>query len=699
MRVFGAEMAVLCIKNAQDGISMVQTYEGALTETDAILQRMKTLADQAANGTYQDDVDRDAIQLEFDQLNDELNQIADTDFNGVIVLNGGVMSDGTVAKDGKFDYALGRTETVVANEATDISGDQAHTIVDQTFYDKEKADAVYNTLGIDVKDVADKNGNAKVNVTFMYDGERWMAQTVTDKDGKIIEGANAANLEARAIDRKGADGKGGFEVVAGKNPYTGEDIVATNAIFDEMKGLKKGDTVTISFDNTSATTYAPKNAGIDEETYEVTPDADTDILTKTETAGKISFKLDESLTDEAMTTEIKNALDEIDKTLEFTVTYAKGKATVAVTGDTLTEYDDATGQIKLKGKDTVLGTLKVQDITQYTPAQNAKAVASGAKAANVDTVDAAALGGKLTGANATKADGADTKVTISYKLDDDGDGNNDFTFTIKNLDGANGVVKVTATNGTVAEQNKALAAYGITLGTALADTETFDVTYTPSKTESDTGEVDTANGTVEFGLNIDAYNVVDLSTITVHAVATPDVATMAHKVANQKENGVSQSNAFKQASAPLTYTDHIILQSGARSKDAVDFTFKYATGGMGDLKANMNCSAREDGLNTANLSLRTAKDANYAIDRIDNAINKVSMVRATFGAVQNRLEHKIDNMNVTKENMTSAESRIRDTNMAEEMTNFTKNQILSQASQAMLAQANQLPQGVLQLLG
>ena len=112
----------------------------------------------------------------------------------------------------------------------------------------------------------------------------------------------------------------------------------------------------------------------------------------------------------------------------------------------------------------------------------------------------------------------------------------------------------------------------------------------------------------------------------------------------------------------------------------------------------MNCSARADGLGTADLSLLTASDANAAIDKIDNAINKVSMVRATFGATQNRLEHKIDNMNVTIENLTSAESRIRDTNMAEEMMNFTKNQILSQASQSMLAQANQLPQSVLQLL-
>ncbi|MDE7301707.1 MAG: flagellin, partial [Oscillospiraceae bacterium] len=88
----------------------------------------------------------------------------------------------------------------------------------------------------------------------------------------------------------------------------------------------------------------------------------------------------------------------------------------------------------------------------------------------------------------------------------------------------------------------------------------------------------------------------------------------------------------------------------------------------------------------------------YAIDRIDEALNKVSLVRGTFGAIQNRLEHKIDNLNVSIENLTSAESAIRDTNMPTEMMNFTKQQILAQASQSMLAQANQLPQGVLSLL-
>ncbi|AVM23467.1 flagellin Hag [Bacillus pumilus] len=83
---------------------------------------------------------------------------------------------------------------------------------------------------------------------------------------------------------------------------------------------------------------------------------------------------------------------------------------------------------------------------------------------------------------------------------------------------------------------------------------------------------------------------------------------------------------------------------------------------------------------------------------IDEAINKVSSQRGKLGAVQNRLEHTINNLGASGENLTAAESRIRDVDMAKEMSEFTKNNILSQASQAMLAQANQQPQNVLQLL-
>ncbi|GEQ34423.1 flagellin [Marinilactibacillus psychrotolerans] len=91
--------------------------------------------------------------------------------------------------------------------------------------------------------------------------------------------------------------------------------------------------------------------------------------------------------------------------------------------------------------------------------------------------------------------------------------------------------------------------------------------------------------------------------------------------------------------------------------------------------------------------------AEGAINAIDKAIKSVSTQRSNLGANQNRLEHTINNLTTTKENLTEANSRIRDVDMAEEMMSFTKSNILSQASTAMLAQANQMPQGVLQLLG
>jgi len=95
----------------------------------------------------------------------------------------------------------------------------------------------------------------------------------------------------------------------------------------------------------------------------------------------------------------------------------------------------------------------------------------------------------------------------------------------------------------------------------------------------------------------------------------------------------------------------------------------------------------------------TVSGANSAITTISKAVDTVSNFRATLGSKQNRLEHTINNLKVTNENITSAESRIRDTDMAKEISAYTKNNILNQAAQSMLAQANQSPQSVLQLLG
>ncbi len=104
------------------------------------------------------------------------------------------------------------------------------------------------------------------------------------------------------------------------------------------------------------------------------------------------------------------------------------------------------------------------------------------------------------------------------------------------------------------------------------------------------------------------------------------------------------------------------------------------------------------GLATGTAALTSTAGATAAIGTLDTALKDVSTVRAKLGAFQNRFEHTINNLNVAVENLSASESRIRDVDMASEMVNFTKNQILSQAGTAMLAQANQAPQSVLRLL-
>lgn len=106
----------------------------------------------------------------------------------------------------------------------------------------------------------------------------------------------------------------------------------------------------------------------------------------------------------------------------------------------------------------------------------------------------------------------------------------------------------------------------------------------------------------------------------------------------------------------------------------------------------------KEGLNLQDTSFRTLDQANEAVKLIDIAIEAVADIRADFGAAQNHLEHTHNNLSVTNENMTTAESRIRDTDMADEITEFTKNNILYQAGNSMVAQANSLPGTILSLL-
>lgn len=516
-------------RNSQDGISLIQTFEGATQESHSILQRMKELASESANGTYQNEVDRDAIQLEFNQLNDELDQIADTDFNGTVMLNGGTMADGTKQVNGKFDY------------------------VNSTRSAQQVGTAGGYVKGMGVRDYDDTYlTNAGIT------SEKATFTASVDANGKVTWTTDGKGTLASNTDN------GGFT-------YAG---VSVNV--DSTK-IVNGDTLVL---NLSAKQDASAHVS------EVTGFNTISSNTVGDVGAKLGFTIDADL----------NADDIIgDPTIADALNSLNGISIEENIADGATTAADAAA-IKING-------------------------IAGNTANDVDIMSIKG-GGKIT-------------------LDKDGK-------TLKYVNGA------TTTK----------------LG-ALTYTKTADAQAGAKTIKS------------EMLLTQASYNAPKSSGVELV----------------EPESKVSQANSNVAATAPLTYTDQLTLQTGARTKDSVNFTFSYKTEGMGDLKANLDVSSRENGLNTKSLSLATAKDANTAIDQIDNAINKVSMVRATFGATQNRLEHKIENLTTTNENLTEAESGIRDTDMASEMLNYTKYNILQQAAQSMLAQANQQPQSILQLLG
>ncbi len=505
-------------RNSQDGISMIQTFEGATQESHSILQRMKELASESANGTYQDEVDRDAIQLEFNQLNDELDQIADTDFNGVVMLNGGEMADGVKATNGKFDYV---NATRDAQQIGTAGG-----------YIK----------GVDVGAYA---GTNKESVTFTY----------TKKDDGTFEWKASAD----ALSTITSNANGGFT-------YDG-------AVFAvDTSKLVNGDTIVVDFEKASAAVgKGPVTTG-----YNI-DGSDTGVVKLDNNPLKAAAE-DGVITSEKIA-EAANALNGL------TLTYTATK------GDTALTLATVNGKTPNAAQDVEIAKLgENESIVLDKDGKTLNYIKKGSTAVKI---------GELQDVNAAAAAAKDGTVTVTVNL--------------------------------------------------------ADASYTPAKSNS-------------------------------VSVVEPKAK-------------VSEANSNKTATAPLTYSDHMVLQTGSRTKDSVDFTFKYTTDGMGDLKSNLDLSSRANGLNTKNLSLATQEDANNAIDKIDNAINKVSMVRATFGATQNRLEHKIENLTTNTENLTEAESTIRDTDMASEMLNYTKFNVLQQAAQSMLAQANQQPQSILQLLG
>lgn len=205
-------------------------------------------------------------------------------------------------------------------------------------------------------------------------------------------------------------------------------------------------------------------------------------------------------------------------------------------------------------------------------------------------------------------------------------------------------------------------------------------------------ETATVAGSSTFATDVNSYTQKSNLDIKIEMITAGAAGTKG--IANVTINGQTVEVTADDATASSTFT--LDASKFDTFEAGQQITITAATNVGGD---EVNIKVAGATTSITGLDVSDSDKAQAAVDTIDDAIKTVSTERSKLGSIQNRLDHTINNLTTTSENLTAAESRIRDVDMAKEMMNFTKNNILNQASTAMLAQANQMPQGVLQLLG
>jgi flagellin len=420
-------------------------------------------------------------------------------------------------------------------------------------------------------------------------------------------------------------------------------------------------------------------------------------------------------TAEGATTEIHNMLNRM---VELATKSANGTIQNAVDRDAIqSEVDALNSEITRITKSTNFNGIKLLDGSLGTGTSGAAAAIGANATAGTGAFNLTVSGksgitvkfaGVVDGTNEKKATAAWSGSTLTISLGAKAAG---ATFTQEDIDkaiseasgapaNASGlkvtVSDITTTavtavgdigNVTTAEAKKATATYTNTGNTAMtvtsnkAGNNTSVLTFAAASATNGAGTAQVADGgaTTVYVDTSKEYTASELNSILDKAGAGMSVSF------NGSTKVAAGSAAALANGAGLASGGGLTLQIGDTADD-----YNKVTVSVDDLSAA--------GLGTEGLNVSDQDSAGNAIQTIKDAINQVSTNRANLGALQNRMEYTINNLNTTAENMTTANSRIRDTDMASEMTKYTQSNILTQAAQAMLAQANQAPQQILQLL-
>ncbi len=715
-QIRGLDMAV---RNAQDGISMIQTAEGALNETHSILQRMRELAVQAANDTLTAN-DRQVIQLEIDQLKEEVDRIASTtQFNKKKLLDGSAsvlwsadkletkafvrgslrqvdQFGQKAAAEGNFKISINATpgqgqiqksdvfkikhEDVMMNVSVNTNEGVNGVSIDglpagSYSLNLERAAVVATATkianyGYDILSVAGGDATANANILFeVLKVDTALGQVtfrgvsyVLDKDG------NQTNyVDANIV-------VGGADISA----YTGLGVTLDLLGIDtgDISSVKAGDKIVYQVNAEIAT----GSNGV-QATWNYDVDSTWDL--GWDQTGALAFAF--------------NATGIDGKTVHFRTFYLNTANGVTYEGDISARFGDLT---KVSAGDTVMGA-------SFTAAYIGQVAADDVMLRDLD---------RFWDANGR------------FLLEDPQ------TITLIQGDGTKASITLYATDTIRNVQEKLNAAIRDQLGQGQyvsSDADKFVTYVSEGDDQANTPEalagtfvirsvVAGTNGEIAFAGDEDVIKALSLSVIqnskeNEFSVSVQDAHSGATVASNTKVTGnlligIVHPNVDVEfdpmADIAISWNDST-KQFELSAEGGTYETYLHLADNSTVYQIGAN-ESEDMGIDIGNMSTRalgihrvlvTDRDsASRSITIIDSALDSVSNQRAKLGAYQNRLEHTINNLNTASQNLTAAESRIRDLDMAQEMMNFTKLQILMQAGNAMLAQANTLPQAVLQLL-
>lgn len=791
-------------RNSQDAISLIQTAEGALNETHSILQRMRELANQAANDTNVD-VDRDEIQKEINQLTSEINRIGNTtDFNTQALLKGdiAITGDGRAVADGgtynggvtsanieaTSDLATGNYEVAVTKttEAEAVGGPTTVTDAGVNAGTVSLAEGSYKVAITEEAAKAIKNQDGDTGILNTADGNTAVTiesnSTLADTDATDSgSGGDEYSIDvvktkqATAVSGSGIsiNNDGGTSETDGANSATdGSYTINTATVLDDTKitetnniktdgivsNIQIAEDSTYADDGSNAITMTHSNAGNSDSFIELTFQAAgdntsstvvqinaSDTGARTIQVGDITFDLDL----DAMWSDVADKGADTSSYDGSVITFADGsilneiEVTQQSTGATVTEQldrdADATAQTFDFTSDGGTGSLDLDMIsadfvggntmTTTVTSQYDISLEDGAGTQLGDTVTLTSPD-LADSSNVTNINLGEVGAGLSVDLDSaaltaidasGGAATNTITFDIKTEETY--TAEVQNADGTAVGGGAVLGQF--TLDANASDDTTIslgeDVVLQYDGADLEAGDVffSVKDGVESFTMTLtNTDTATDVETVSFDKGKT---ATFSNGLSVQTDDTVDNADNATFEIEDTTVDNSLSMQIGANmgqsfsvdisdmraaalgiSGNAADEAVTDKDGNEINAASFTSSESVTDGTNNTKvefaLDVSDHEKASAAVEVINNAIETVSAERSKLGAFQNRLEHTINNLGTSSENLTAAESRIRDVDMAKEMMEFTKQNILSQAAQAMLAQANQMPQGVLQLL-